>query len=324
MYILMQNRSRRRLNRTMITVSFSLISLATAEFIVNIVRLQDGFLSSGPKHLDGIEGFFADISEETYILKSALYNVQTLILDAVVIYRARVVWKNWWVLLIPIFGWCLLLASIAGLNYSLAAAAPNTDSVFDPHTKGWIILVYATTLATNVLATALLAYRIWRVNRRAAEFVSSDRLAIILRVVIESGIIYSVTIFIALCLFITGSRAVYVMVDLISPIISIVFNLIVVRVGFATKVGLPMLAGLDSQILHPDAEFTATIGTASRAPPAFRAGRTRENGVEMKSLELEVDLTDRNVTGSNRTSINEEDVKDGLGTAGSKAALRIL
>ncbi|TCD60866.1 hypothetical protein EIP91_009385 [Steccherinum ochraceum] len=310
MYILLRDRRRRRLNRTMIGASFALISLATAELGVNIQWIRNGFITLGPNHVDGIEGYFADVSEPAYIVKGALYNVQTLILDAVVIYRAYVVWQKWFVIWIPGVLWCGLLTSIVGLNYAFATSPRNTDNVFAASTGAWITAVYALTLATNVSATGLLAYRIWRVSRRAAEFVPSNRLSVILHVVLESGTIYSMITIAALITFLAGSPVVYLLLDLISPIISIVFNMIIVRVGLSSsRTALPAL-GIESVGVTSDLEFAAT--NPGRPPTIVRT--TRDNGVELKSMT--VDLGDCGDTDG--TSII--DTKHGtLGTSSSES-----
>lgn len=53
--------------------------------IVNIVRICDGFLSVGPALPGGPVQYFNDISQRTFLIKSCLFNTQTLILDAVVV-----------------------------------------------------------------------------------------------------------------------------------------------------------------------------------------------------------------------------------------------
>ena len=108
-------------------------------------------------------------------------------------------------------------------------------------------------VSSHLNPPGLLAYRIWKVKQQSARFVSTNNpLSQILRVVIESGAIYSVTITTALVAFISKSNGVYVVLDMvrgrdilpargrltllvqISPIISIVFNMITVRVGLAS------------------------------------------------------------------------------------------
>ena len=59
--------------------------------IVNIIRVRQGFLTIGPRLSGGPEQFFRDVSTSTFVIKSCLYNTQTLILDAVVVrYRTLI------------------------------------------------------------------------------------------------------------------------------------------------------------------------------------------------------------------------------------------
>lgn len=53
--------------------------------VVNIIRICDGFLTVGPSLPGGPVQYFNDISQRTFLIKSCLFNTQTLILDAVVV-----------------------------------------------------------------------------------------------------------------------------------------------------------------------------------------------------------------------------------------------
>ena len=59
--------------------------LVTQEMGVNIARMYQGFLTKGLRAPGGPEGFFGDVTQTTFVVKSVLYNAQTLILDAVVV-----------------------------------------------------------------------------------------------------------------------------------------------------------------------------------------------------------------------------------------------
>ena len=52
---------------------------------VNITRIFEGFVTKGPFVPGGPEAWFSVVSDPTFVAKSVLYNVQTLILDAVVV-----------------------------------------------------------------------------------------------------------------------------------------------------------------------------------------------------------------------------------------------
>lgn len=107
-WILLRNRRRRQTNRgvlaaglalfllsTAVSTSFSAVSLSMCGvtyanvlaqiFSTNIARLREGLITIGPHQPQGIEEYFKDVSQTTFVIKSTLYNVQTLVLDAVVV-----------------------------------------------------------------------------------------------------------------------------------------------------------------------------------------------------------------------------------------------
>ncbi|OSC98609.1 hypothetical protein PYCCODRAFT_1447350 [Trametes coccinea BRFM310] len=289
MWILLRDRRERQVNYALVAAGCSLITLATAEMAVNITRIFQGFITKGPFLNSGPEAYFAVVSDPTFVTKSVLYNVQTLILDAVVIYRTYVVWQSGLIVLLPIIGWCGLLAGSIGLNVALMNSEHMGD-VFAVQTGRWITAVYALTLGTNLSSTILLAGRIWTVARRSAQYRSSNIFSPVLRVIIESGAIYSMTITAALISFVVQSNGVYILLDMISPIISIVFNMLIIRMG---------LAG-DRTVFGASTSATAALpwqaGTSGSGWATDRSGvgavairrRTGEPRYEMKDLKVEI------------------------------------
>ncbi|THH32190.1 hypothetical protein EUX98_g1985 [Antrodiella citrinella] len=253
---ILRERRRTRVNKGMVAASCALILLATAEFAVNIARLIKGFIKTGPNYPSGVEGCFSDVTEVTFIVKAATI----------------------------------------GMNRAFITASVEPENVFAPQTGRWITATYSTTLATNIMATSLLAYRIWSVRRKTAESVASKRLTPILVVVIESGAIYSMTIIAALVAFVVNSVGVYVILDLISPIISIVFNMIIVRIGFASD-GRLSVGGLES---------TRQNIVSSMA----LSGGRREAELEMKSVS--VDLAQFQYFGGDSSAFSDVKANNGL------------
>ncbi|RPD53081.1 hypothetical protein L226DRAFT_617610 [Lentinus tigrinus ALCF2SS1-7] len=151
------------------------------------------------------------------------------------IYSAYVVWQSISVVALPILAWSWLLVAVIGTNFT--TLIQQAGSPFNPQVVPWIRALYTLDLSTNFLATALLAYRLWVVVRGTARWSSRSGLGLapVLRVVIESGAIYSATVGAGMILFLTQSNAVFILMDITSPIISIVFNMIVVRVGLAQE-----------------------------------------------------------------------------------------
>ncbi|KAL1943650.1 hypothetical protein VTO73DRAFT_4095 [Trametes versicolor] len=234
MWIMLRDRKHRQVNYALVGAGCSLMVLATAEMAVNIARIYQGFITIGPFVPGGPEAWFSAVSDPTFVAKSVFYNTQTLILDAVVIYRTYIVWQSVLVVILPMIGWCGLLGGSIGLNIALVNSSKHSGDVFAVQTGRWITAVYALTLGTNLSSTLLLAGRIWTVTRRSAQYRASDFLGPVLRVIIESGAIYSMTITAALISFVVKSNGVYVILDLISPIISIVFNMLIIRIGLAS------------------------------------------------------------------------------------------
>ncbi|EJC97949.1 uncharacterized protein FOMMEDRAFT_162293 [Fomitiporia mediterranea MF3/22] len=308
MWILRQ-RQRRGVHYAMIISACALQTLATMELIVNIIRIYQDFLTIGPFLPRGPEQFFQDVTQRTWITKSWLYNIQTLILDGVVIYRTYIVWKKIYIIIIPVLGWLALLVTCVCLNVAFATAVEHKDDMFAKPTGQWITAVYTTTLVTNLSATTLLALRIWRVNREASEYRSQGRVASVLRSVIESRAIYSVTA--ALITFVITSLGVYVLFYMTSPIISIVFNMIIIRLGFATECHLPVVS--------------TTVQQGRRFEPSSQGNRdsiraSRENsGFGMKSLEVEI--TQHVETDADATSIAETGREEGRRLASEAARI---
>ncbi|KAI0086917.1 hypothetical protein BDY19DRAFT_893960 [Irpex rosettiformis] len=287
-WILGRKKRGRRPNYPLLVLTSALLTFTTAELIVNIVHICQGFLGKTPLQA---ETYFADVTEPTFILKSMLYNCQTLILDGVVIYRAWVVWNgDIRVVVFPMLGWCGLLTSIVGTIVALSTA-PKSDSgnVFAKKTNQWITSIYSTTLATNLSATSLLAYRIWRVNQRTTQWRTKDHLSPILRVVIESGALYSLTIIAALITFVIQSPGVYIILDMISPIISIVYNMIIIRIAIVSD-GL-----LDERGDSAHSSGSRSLRSLDRirrnqnSNVPFRLGWSKNgDGHNVKSLEVEI------------------------------------
>jgi len=191
-------------------------------------------------------------------------------LDAVVIYRAYVVWQSVYIILFPVVMWLGLLACYFATNIALVQAKSHADNIFTQQTGHLITANYAMTLATNLLATGLLAYRIWVVSKNSARYRASDTLTPVLRAVIESGAIYSAMMTAGLVTFVIDSPGVYIILDMIPPVTAIVFYMIIVTVGLNSVKKLS----------------TTTVNTGpSVVDTDRRAGKDR---YEMSTLRVEV------------------------------------
>ncbi|KAL5526960.1 hypothetical protein ACEPAF_8689 [Sanghuangporus sanghuang] len=285
LWILLQNRYRRRPNYLLISAACALEALALAELINNIVRVWQGLVAVGPSLSGGSESYFQNVTQHTFVIKGVLYNLQTLILDGIVIYRTYVVWSSVYPIVLPVLGWFGLLASSIGANTTLATTRVNTDNVFAGAVDKWITAVYALTLSTNLSASVLLAFKIWKVNRDVLKFKENGQLTPVVRAVVESGAIYSATITVALILFIINSVGVYVVLDMISPIICIVFNMIIIRIAFAAD-AIPSISNSSRQ--HNQTANYSGNNQGSRHGDRRRVRAYDSGGHELASLAVEI------------------------------------
>ncbi|KAH8078718.1 hypothetical protein BXZ70DRAFT_657639 [Cristinia sonorae] len=277
-WILVRDRKKQKVNWGLVFAAISLLLMSTAEYAVNILRLIEGLLLKGPSMPMGEDFYFADVTQPTFTAKGVLYNLQTLVLDGVVIYRCYMVWQSWWIVAVPILGWLGLLGLTVGVNYTLSHAVLTAGNIFATDTGRWVTAVYATTLAVNILATALLAFRIWYIQRKSQQYMTGrhDSLHLVVRIVLESGAIYSATVICGLVTFLLNNPGVYIILDLLSPIICIVFNLIIVRVGFLSDA---RMTGMASETGGP-----STLRFADRASRM----QSSAPGYEQKSMAIEL------------------------------------
>ncbi|KAH8103029.1 hypothetical protein BXZ70DRAFT_767720 [Cristinia sonorae] len=289
----------RRTSYGMMLAGATLLISSTAFFGLNITRLILGIVVYGPRSEKGVEFFFADVTETSFIIKSVLENLQTIVFDA--IFRCWEVWNRWWVAAGPALGWLgiigvccphprsrfaiknTVLTLSIGTNQALFYAKHTAGNIFDKSTGRWITGIYVTTLIVNLSATGLLALRIYLVHRKSVQYLSCSNLKVIMRIVLESGAIYSAMITCGMITFVLHSRGVYVIFDMLSPTMSIAFNLIIVRIGFISD------ERLISRFPHlPQSERgqPSTIHFGRRS--SDMRTETYKTGLESRSLAIEL------------------------------------
>ncbi|KAI0761630.1 hypothetical protein BD413DRAFT_485645 [Trametes elegans] len=232
----------RPLRLNMLGMSLLLFVIATVHVATNFSRIIQAFTI----HVDtpgGPAAFFGQLSNFTNMFGSTLYVLQTLLGDAMVLYRCFLVWeRKVWVAAFPAM---LLLGSVVtgvGILYSFDKTVPQA-SIFVVQLNHWITAYFSMTFATNVICTALVAYRVWAINQKPLSFMH-NRLRSVMVLILESGAIYSATLLALLILYNTDSWFQYVVLDAVSPIVGIVFSVIMLRIatGVSNVEGQTVLA----------------------------------------------------------------------------------
>ncbi|OAX35329.1 hypothetical protein K503DRAFT_374291 [Rhizopogon vinicolor AM-OR11-026] len=229
MWTLTHKNRTQAVNRPIATVAILLLLLSTAHMIVDIVRIEEGLVKYRHTFKGGPPAFFADVAQVTFVTKNAIYIMQTLLGDGVVIYRCYVVWQSMLIIILPSILWC-----ITGFTavYSISQATSNAGNIFAPATGQWIQAFFASTLSTNLLSSGLLAYRIWMIECSiSTSRTRSGSTMPVLRVLVDAALLYSVTLLPALVCFICSNNGQFVMIDLLIPIISIAFYMVLIRIA---------------------------------------------------------------------------------------------
>lgn len=156
--------------------------------------------------------------------------------DGMVIYRCYVVWQSVWVVIVPSLLWIGITVCGCCAVYSVSQATSDAGNIFAKATGQWITAFYAMTLASNILASGFLAYRIWMMERNVSAIrATKGSMMPIVRVLMDAAILYSVTLLSALVCFVEANNGQYVILDMIMPIISIAFYMVIIRMAMKTR-----------------------------------------------------------------------------------------
>jgi hypothetical protein len=226
----------RDINRPIAVVAILLCMLSTAHIIVDIVRVEFAFVRYGSTYRGGPSAFLADVSQQTYVLKHAFYVLQTLLADGVVIYRCYIVWQSIWIVILPSMLWCsVAVTGVIGL-YCASQSGSDSGDIYAQVLANWVTAFFALTIATNLLSSGLLIYRIWSIesNVSTARTTKGPMMPLV-RVLMDTAVLYSVVLFIALICFVCSNNGEVVVLDMVMPIISIAFYMVLIRIALARK-----------------------------------------------------------------------------------------
>ncbi|KAF7309068.1 hypothetical protein MKEN_01108400 [Mycena kentingensis (nom. inval.)] len=231
-YVNMTVASKNIHNRVMFVVSVVMFIIATAHLAMNCFRLVRGFIDlrdepGGPLAYLGVLKFW------DHIFKDTLYATQSILGDAVAVYRCWVLWKDWRVAVFPF----LLLIASAVSGYMVCGLYTVIDlsaDVFDPRLTQWITTFYSIAVAQNIITTGLMAFRLWQVDSRSSQFRTRTQSSVflpILRILVESAALYLFVEILLLALYSVDYNAQYILLEIVTPIVGITFNAITIRIN---------------------------------------------------------------------------------------------
>ncbi|KAF9484174.1 hypothetical protein BDN70DRAFT_181315 [Pholiota conissans] len=238
-------RSLSELNLGSVFVALSLFCIGTINLALAFYRIQD------------IQKFAFDTSTSIQeyagkpwvnIVKASTMNAQVLIADGALIYRCwHVYGRRGRIVLFPIVLWfgalavtiCMLWAGFEKLR--IHSATPSLNRFVQlVCTVFWVI-----TIVLNIYATGMIVFRICQVDKMKHSVEPSRisekehhserpaRLQEVVRIVVDSGLMYTATSFMVFCAQVAESTSVYITSSADMIVIGIAFNLINIRVAKA-------------------------------------------------------------------------------------------
>ncbi|KAL1950902.1 hypothetical protein VTO73DRAFT_51 [Trametes versicolor] len=221
---------RRRLSWPMAAAGVLLILFATARFAVDCANIFTAFIRHDPR--TARLGYLQDVKEPLFTTKHCLFIADLLVGDSFVNYRCWVVWgKNFWVIVIPVT--FSLISAVSG-SYTMWAYTNLPNEAI--HTEAtWLTVFFSLSLVANAMATSLLAYRIWSIDRRLKNALDTEadqsRLTPIVRIILESGLINAAYLFVMVMTLEFGSEILELMSEMAVPLTGIIFSIVILRVG---------------------------------------------------------------------------------------------
>jgi len=214
----------------MILVSLFLMANSTLHFAVASHRLMGGISRTKPASLN-----LSSVTFDTLAIFQTYY-LQTLVGDAMLVYRAYVLWQPLPPIL-PILCW-MASAVLGALSWVAAKNAANVTDIFVKNQRKFNVSFYALTLATNLLATSAIVVRLWMLPRQQASVGSCGKqlslhVRQIIAIVVDAGLVYSALLIAAIITLLNGSSALFIIISVLPAFISITFFVIITRFTIA-------------------------------------------------------------------------------------------
>ncbi|KAF9261824.1 hypothetical protein L218DRAFT_474203 [Marasmius fiardii PR-910] len=224
-----------RWNMVILTLAFFILStlgfttdiynvITTSKIIISSPTLTPAMAWYLAPHVSKILGFFA-------------YTAAALLADGVVLFRCYRLCRSKKVLILPGILWLgLLVSSVGNLVISASFKLPTQEQ--RSLQRIWFTIFLSLSLSTNLIGTGLLAYAICSIDAAGRPHRSrlfSPAATTVLRVVVESGLIYSVFLVTAIvsCVFKSSTQKIFT--SLAVSMVPITFYLIIIRLGRARR-----------------------------------------------------------------------------------------
>ncbi|KXN80850.1 hypothetical protein AN958_07121 [Leucoagaricus sp. SymC.cos] len=228
--------------------------LSTAHLILSFVRAVQAFNTPSDSISATPNAYYSNFASPLQTVKSCVFIAQTLLGDGVMIWRCYVVFNNNKFVLI-----LSLIPLIINLIFGVLGAKNYVQHEGDllRQTSGFYFSTFiAMTLAVNLSCSAAVVYRIYRSSKELQAF---NKVFPLVSAIIQSGAFYATGILAVLISYTVKSTGVYPAIDIVVPLVGIVFSLIVLQIHFHLSAQSRNNLNVDEQTSN-----LATLGTLPR------------------------------------------------------------
>ncbi|KAA1477761.1 hypothetical protein DENSPDRAFT_844960 [Dentipellis sp. KUC8613] len=216
------------MHKRLLSALLLMLALATAHIAIAGIRAFQGFIVYGDKYPGGPSEYFGIIGNRVFIAKMIILVLQTVLGDSVNIWRCYVVFgRKKAMIAIPLL---LMIAGFACacMIWKTQEYAPSDSSVFGLPSP-WIKSFHTIMLVTVLYCNCAIAWKIYSSGNLKS---SLNNLFPALLAIIETGAIYTSSLVAFIATYFAESNGQYITVDLIAPLVPIIFCLLILRVNF--------------------------------------------------------------------------------------------
>ncbi|KAH8832054.1 hypothetical protein DL96DRAFT_1553232 [Flagelloscypha sp. PMI_526] len=256
-----------RLHYPMIVASFLMWILATTHLAIDVTLIFNSLFSSSsspsdinssshpmppPPHNSLVTSqsgmsVLDHLSSSTNLAKMALFYAIMILGDAIVIFRAFVVWNpRWLVVVLPIL--CSVASAILACLCLWATKDPDGGRAIMKAYGAYGAAVLLLSLCANLLA------------------VGRTSLWPILKIMIESGVLNAAYLIVYIVLMLRGSSYLPIIGNMACPIVGIIFSLIIVRAGLQQSSRARYTTNEASSLVQTTVEYEMSEGKQPRSP----------------------------------------------------------
>ncbi|KAH7334692.1 hypothetical protein B0J17DRAFT_87409 [Rhizoctonia solani] len=228
--VLVRKRAPQTIQWIPLSTASLLFILATIHLALQLRKVYEGLVLC-VNQPGGPDAYFGDLRHWPNVAADGVYATMILVGDSVVIHRCFLIWGNRIrVIIIPV----LLVLCTAASGYVaiwLLTRMPSHGTVLEGPVAKCAVATFLLSLATNILTTGLISYRIIATARKVSTSVDIRPYIGGLAVIVESAAIYTTGLIVYLIVYVSRTNAQYILFCALCPIIGIVPTLIIVRVG---------------------------------------------------------------------------------------------